>query len=358
MLDVKIINTFSKRKVGKRKKKQLSIFESGLKVNDSGGDKICPICKKKVSGFCKSHSLPKFVLKHLADNGNIKIGKSFQSGTYKNLFGGSNTLIFNSICRECDSSFFQDYENEDIFRNKMSDVAINEIAIKSYFRYLYRQQKEVVRFRKLIEKEKHEDARSFYLNQLFLAKTNVEDTLNKLDKCLKEKNKHNYYVIDEIDLNYQTELAYQGFVTPVYGFDELINNVYDYNLKNKIYQLGVCVFPHKNGTKILLFCEEGATKLKYFYKKYRTLNLNQKLYVINYMLLLFEEEWAVNGLFKTKLNKDTLLLINQRDVVYQITDNPFELLDASSMVESTKETFSLKTGGNIYNFLANHNSDN
>lgn len=357
MLEIKILNTFSKRKISKRKKKHLSIFESSLRVNDDG-DKICPICNKKVNSFCGSHSLPKFVLKHLADNGIIKTGKSFQSGTYKTIFGINNTLIFNSICRECDNSFFQDYENENAFNTKITDVAINEIALKNYFRYLYKQQREVIRFSKLVKQEKYEDKKAIYLNQLFLSKANVEETMNKIDKSIKDKNKHNYYVIDEIDLDYRTELAYQGFITPIYGFDGLINNIYDYNLNNKIYQLGLCVFPHKNGTKIILFCEEGATKLKFFYRKYRMLALEQKLYVINYMLLLFEEDWVINGSFKAKLNIDTLLLINQRDVVCQATNNPFELLDNLSLVESTKDTFSLKTEGNIYNFLANNSSKN
>lgn len=186
---------------------------------------------------------------------------------------------------------------------------------------------------------------------MFLSKQNVVDTNEQLQKYKRKKNEHIFYVIDEIDLDYPTEIAYQGFVTLVYGFDGLINNIYDYEASKKMQQLSICVIPHSKGTKIVLYCEEGLSKLKQFYKKYRTLNLDEKLYVINYILLLYEEEWIVGASFNKKLNKETLMLINQHDTVFQDINSPYGLLEAKELIEEVKETFQLKTSGNIYNFL-------
>jgi len=345
-----LINTYSKKELTKRQIIRASKFESEINVFEGATSKKCLICGKDIKGFCKSHSLPEFVLKNISSNGMVKTGKSFQSDSHLDKTGIGNTLTFYCVCCKCDREFFQNYEHEEVFFAKLTDVAVNEIAVKNYLRYLYKQQREKCRYKKLLKESKGLEESQFCSNQLFLAEMNIDDTKKKIDKTIKGKHKHLFYVIDEIDLDYRVKLAYQGFVTISYGFDGVVNNIYNYNLVNKIQQLGICIFPNSKGTKILLFCEEGSTKLKSFYRTYKTLSLEQKLYVLNYILLLYEEEWVISGEFDKKLNKETLILINQRVDTIQEMDKPLTI-DDNLLIEAIRDVYELKTEGNIFNFL-------
>lgn len=351
MNDLGIINTYLRKKLSNKEKIRISKLYSGLDIFD-GESKKCLLCGENVNGFCKSHSLPKFVLKSCSSNGKIRTGKTFQNDSYYKDSGVGNALVFSGICDKCDNTYFQDYEHEHIFFNKFNDLSINEIAIKNLLRYLHKQKLEVAKYEKLLASNiKYPEEKQFYENQLFLCKQNAIDTNELLNKYKRKKTEHNFYVIDEIDLDYSTEIAYQGFVTLVYGFSGLINNIYDYESSTKMQQLGICVIPHSKGTKVLLYCEEGLSRLKLFYKKYRSLDLKEKLYVINYILLLYEEEWVVSASFNKKINKETLMLINQHDTVFQNANCPNELLVTKELVKEVEKIFELKTSGNIYNFL-------
>ena len=353
MITVGTINTYSKRKINKKQKRIASIFESEVNAFQENSEKKCLICGKTINGFYKSHSLPKFVLKCISSDGTIRTGKTFQSDSHIDKQGKKSALVFYNLCKQCDGNFFQEYEHEEFFCQKPSNEAINEIALKNYFRYLYKQQREVFKFEKLLtEMRDNAETKQFLENQLYLSKFNVNDTDAKIKKYLKRKHDQNFYVIDEIDLDYSTAIAYQGFITLVYGFDGLINDIYKYDETYKIQQLGLCIFPHHVGTKIILFCEDGSTRLKHFYKTFRRLSIEEKMYVINYILLLYEEEWAVDGSFKEKLNKETLQLINQRDTIVQETNNLSSIVENENLVDLVRPIFELKTNGDIYNFLS------
>ena len=351
MLDLGVINTYFGKKLSKKEKIRISKLYSSL---DIFGDKekTCLLCGQKVNGFCKSHSLPKFVLKKQSSNGKIRTGKTFQKDSFVDNNGVGNTLVFSNICNSCDSSYFQEYEHEDVFTKKLNDVAINEIAIKNLLRYSYKQAMELAKFEKILASEaKYPDEIQFCENQIFLSKQNIIDTNERILKYKNRKLEHNFYVIDEIDLDYSTEISYQGFVTLVYGLDGLINNIYDYDSLTKMQNLGICIIPHSKGTKILLYCEDGLTRMKLFYKPYKKLDLNQKLYLINYILLLYEEDWVVDASFNKKLNKETMTLINQHDTVLQESDCINELYAPINVLAEVSGVFELKTSGNIYNFL-------
>ena len=361
MAETRIFNTYTKRRMKKSDKKKASLFLSSLKTPRDGLSKKCPICKRVVSSFCKSHSLPRFVLKNISPSGKILTGVSFRSDDFKGSTGVNNTLTFSSICRECDGKYFQEYENEKVFFDKLSDIAINEIAVKNHLRYAYKQEQQMIFLKahfKKVDKYPPEFI-AFLENRLFLTELALKDTNNLVIKLLNKKDAKNFYVIDEIDLDYKTQIAYQGFVTLRYGFDNLIvNDTYNYDPKYKIQHLGICIIPHSKGTKILLFCEDGATRMKYFYKKYKTLALDEKLYVINYILLMCEEEWVLDAEFdKKKLNKDTLILINQRDDVSSYLYSEEELKNYKIPERLLIDTFQLKTEGNIYNFLEQKNKE-
>ena len=199
---INTVNTFSHRKLSKKEIIELSKFNSDLKKLRESKDKICRICGKKINGYCQSHSIPSFVLKSIANNGKVRVGTTFQSMRINVSNGVKNTLNFYSVCKKCDSEYFQNYEHEDLLHKKLTDVAINEIAIKSYIRYLYKQENEFIRYKELLDNKKNiiEEEKQFYENILFLSKCNMIDTKYRIDKYINKKNEKNFiYFIHVMD---------------------------------------------------------------------------------------------------------------------------------------------------------------
>lgn len=364
MIQVQLKNTIDEKKDSARKKRQKSKIYSQLKRDARPVIDKCIICGKENTSFCDSHSVPKFVLKQITNNGKIYIGHNFTRNPVTDDYGISNTLLFKCICEDCDNTYFKEYEDPCFFKRPLSNLAINEIAIKIYLRHYYKRLGEKNLFSNLMQELsarelEDTDVGHFVSNRLLITKLDLDDARNRIQKLIRHKDDRHFYVIDDFNLDYPTQLAYQGFIALTKGFGKIINDVHNYNPSYKMELLYLCVFPFKEGTKVVLFCDDGCTRLRDFYKTYKKLDLDSKLYLLNYILLLYDEEWCVSGDFdKSKLNKETLELINQSTDVHVESDS---LVEIEKYYESLKRTlidsvFELKTSGNVYNFLAKQNN--
>lgn len=359
MLAIQFENLINHRQISKLKKIELSQYLSSIKKDIKPDIKKCVICGEENCSFCRSHSIPKFILKKLASNGSIIVGSDFMSPTIEK-HGLNNTLLFSCICEKCDNEYFQEYEKPSLIDAKLGNLAINEIAAKIYLRHYYKRLKEQMMWQLLIEennKTRGPDFQSInqqFNNKLLTTNLDISDAKKRIKKCINKKNDDLFYVIDELNLDYETQLSYQGAIAISEGFDGTVNELFNYDPNYKIEPLYLCIFPFNGRTKILVFCEEGSTRLKRFYKTYRKLDLESKLYVLNYLLMMYEEEWCLPGDFdKTKLNRETLELIGLTTTFNVDADNEIELkADGEKILKSKQEEmFRIETNGNIYNFL-------
>ena len=357
MINIEFENYFNTLNFSSRKRREFSKFFSSLKSEATTGLTKCVICGRECSSFCKSHSIPAFVLRQIASNGKIMVG-SDNVLPFDDKHGVSNTLTFSCICSQCDNEYFQEYENPDILSSdKVNDVCINEIAVKCYLRHYYKRLKEQKIFEYLLTNAQDSYSMQRFSNKLLTTQLDITDVERRINKILKKKDEHNFYLIDEINLDYKVELAYQGAIALSQGFDGQVNELNNYNPKYKIEQLYLCVFPLKNKSKILVFCEEGSKRMKRFYKGYRKLSLDEKLYALNYIILLYEEEWCTSADFdRKKLNVDTLKIINQMtDIAIQTNNaNEYNIAGKQMINNLSTSVFEIKTSGNIYNFLEKH----
>ena len=362
MIKIEARNTVGEKKHSKFENRLYSKLLTQLKSESRPIIDKCVICGKEYSSYCDSHSVPRFVLKQISKNGKIMIGHNFTKNPTFNDFGIKNTLLFKCICEDCDNTYFKEYEDPNIFNKDLSNLAINEIAIKIYLRHYYKRLGEESIFMNLFDKVQSEgledsDIGHFVENKLLTTKLDLDDAKRRINRLIKHKEERHFYIIDEFVLDYPTELAFQGFVALSRGFSKQINDLHNYDPSYKIELLYICVFPFKDGTKVLLFCEDGFKRLRDFYKEYRKLDLQSKLYLINYILLLYDEEWCVSGDFdKTKLNKETLSLINQTTDINVEGNNLVELQEEYQKLRKMllDEVFELKTSGDVYNFLRRH----
>lgn len=88
-------------------------IDDSYRVKKKARGSRCLLCGKKTDGFCKSHSVPQFSLKYIAESGMVFHPSIFMDIEQLDVEKGvMNSGIFQRICRECDGRFFQDYENE------------------------------------------------------------------------------------------------------------------------------------------------------------------------------------------------------------------------------------------------------
>lgn len=95
---------------------------------------ICILCGQKQTSFCNSHSVPQMSLKEIAANGKLLhasslIGFDFEIVDLEDGVNRSGT--FNYICKKCDGTFFQDYENPNNIEKYPTDKMLAEIAVKN-----------------------------------------------------------------------------------------------------------------------------------------------------------------------------------------------------------------------------------
>lgn len=93
----------------------------------------CLICGQKLP-FCNSHTVPQFCLKNIADNGKVNLFNALLGTELLSSDSGvKNSGTFHIICRQCDGTIFQDYENPQAYSETPSSKILNQIALKMFF---------------------------------------------------------------------------------------------------------------------------------------------------------------------------------------------------------------------------------
>ena len=103
----------------------------------------CILCGRKQTSFCNSHSVPQLALKNIADNGKLYLASALMGIEVIDMEKGvKNSGTFHFICNDCDSKFFQDYENENNLCSKPTDKMLAEIAVKDILLQLSKRNQE------------------------------------------------------------------------------------------------------------------------------------------------------------------------------------------------------------------------
>ena len=96
---------------------------------------VCALCGKTVKNFCNSHSVPQMSLKPIAHEGLVlhcSAVLGFDKDIIDNENGVNKSGTFHCICKECDGTYFQDYENPNNITNPPTDKMLAEIAVKNF----------------------------------------------------------------------------------------------------------------------------------------------------------------------------------------------------------------------------------
>ena len=322
----------------------------------------CICCGKAVSSFCNSHNVPRFCLESIAVNGKVSglnailglpsMGQSIGKPTP----GINESGTFRLICRECDSTIFQDYENPDNYLPDMipSQKMMSEIAMKNYLKFISKKQIELAMnpktyelcenrgfAGKLIQKRLRA---SFAVGQMDMkAYTEGFHTAQKISK---KKNPSGFYIVYYRLLDYVVPVAAQIPITLAIDIEgEVVNNIYNLDPMYKMTDLHVCIFPMKTQSAILLFINDGDKRYRNFYKQLRKCDDETQLGIINYMVFLYSEDYFLAGDISERLDLSAL------KETASITQNLVSLKPISN-ASAISEHYSLANWKSIPNLLS------
>lgn len=261
-------------------------------LRQSAKPQKCILCGKPQSSFCLSHSSPRFVLKNIAVDGKVKTFQAIAHPTSNDAAVGiGKAMTFQYICRDCDSKYFSNYENEEILaQESIGSIALAEIALKNHLlmRYKWTMDEQFTKY-----SQEHEmmafgaDVKND-MDRLTL-RDNLYD-ISVAQRVLKSNKSTDFHMIWHTFLDWKVPVCIQ---TPITMREDLhggmVNDVYDLSEKNRTESIHLCVFPLKDRTLILLFYHNGDMKYRNFEKQFLELDFDQKLRIINYLMFAYTE---------------------------------------------------------------------
>lgn len=251
----------------------------------------CPICHRKQTSFCNSHTVPQFVLRNIAEKGMITQSTIFAfDNSPDETKGVNNTGTFHCICRECDQIVFSDYESEEKLLSSLTKRKLAQIALKNTLQ-LYNSAIDTEAIHNIYQAE-----HKLYQNKLAL------DQCSELDK-----RDYQYYIDRYVDiihgkhdkgfeqvyyrrLPYITPIATQVGITVHRSISgRIINDVYDDSEEKKMQQIHVCIFPLRKETLVVMFYHKNDRKYAAFSDEFSQLSESAKLQYITYMVFKYSE---------------------------------------------------------------------
>ena len=300
----------------------------------------CKLCHAKCTSFCNSHTIPKFILRRIAIDGHVDRGALKEHPLYDHAFGINNALTFKTICDKCDNTRFQTYESSKLYESEVSNELLQEIALKNYLWMEAKRYKE----KKLYESIPNKNAS--VCDRLKIC----ELDLHEYEKQILNWNKKEYTIIYDVTLEYEVPVSIQIPVCLITGIEkQIINNIYNKNPDYKTEEIHLCIFPLENKTRILLFMDRTHRRYRKFRKDFMKLSDKQKLYCINYMMLIYSEDWLISHKYL-----DKIVLNDETKNVIQTTTDYFAFWfedEKVNKLEIAIDKFLLKTEGDVFNFL-------
>lgn len=270
--------------------------------------KECLYCGKNCSSFCNSHSIPAFILRNIAVDGDLytsnKLGRLPGADQDK---GVNDSGTFQIICRKCDSEIFSDYENPANYVDTPNSKMIAQIAMKNFL--------------KSISKRKFEIAFNDNTEDIIYDPTKQQQLIKNLDlqefikgfnraKRIAEKGWDNeYYLFYQQRLDYVVPIAFQNNVALIFDFDGYtINDIYNLSPTYEMQYIHICVFPLENSSIIMMFVDSKYKRYRSFRKQFNRLSDEERLTAINFIIFSYSEDVFLNKKLSESVLKHKMLV--------------------------------------------------
>lgn len=311
----------------------------------------CYVCGKDVSSFCNSHTIPKFILKYISINGEVKsFGDLVFSPLDKGFKGIKQAGTFHLICKKCDSILFQKYESEESYLSldKIKTI-LGEIALKTTLRTIYKRRHEAGLFDIMGACKSHKQ----FINQALYGKMLDLKELNDDYKYIKAnaKNPNAYKILFYKKLPYRVPIAVQDMINLTCDFNgKTLNNIYNFSETNRLKPFYICVFPFANDSHIIIFTRKTIKIYNDFFHILKHMKLPEQLKIINYMIIDNLDDYFIKpdiDISNLKELASTLPII--------VGSSSVDYIDSIKI--NNKDYFAPEAWNNLTNLLANNFED-
>lgn len=290
----------------------------------------CLICGKNCTSFCNSHIIPQFVLKSIAVNGHVLQGVHALNNINEDVFesekGINNTWTFKVICNDCDTKYFNIYENEQALLKEPTTRQLAAIALKNTMMQLAKRYHEIALYnnlsgrierKELLDEDHQLDVRDY------------SHDFKRTKKIIDNNLKSGYITMFYKVLNYVTPIAMQGPITVHRDMDgDIVNDVNDYNHNIRMQELHVGIFPLKNSTVVLAFYHKDDRSYVKLHRKFNKLKELEKLQYISYLIFKYCEHYAISP----NISKDILKNSTLKQLVLEHNDFPKSFTSIEEML--------------------------
>jgi len=315
----------------------------------------CLYCNQKCTKFCNSHSVPASFLRNIAVDGKVyTTNQIIDLPLFDQEKGVNNSGTFHIICSDCDSKIFSDYENMSDYRADITSKMVAQIAMKNHLKNISKRRYEIALYENGVAELKERHGEMFSVDDYFdqsiqVSKLDLNEYIRgfrRAKKVIEKKWEHEYTLVYCKRLNYSVPIAFQSEVALHYDFKgHIINNVAVKDPKYKIKTIHIAAFPLKVGSVVMLFADSKDKRYRPFFKQFLSLEEDQKLAVINYLIFSLSED--------VYLSKDANEIISNDEQLKKVTgQTPIQFSTTPEMNrELIKETFNFSEMNKIPNLL-------
>lgn len=294
-------------KIDIRKRLNKMLSEARIKAKP----KTCILCGQNKTSFCNSHSVPKMSLKEIADNGKLLLASSLIGFDYKIVDledGIKRSGTFNYICKECDGTFFQDYENPENIEKYPTDKMLAEIAVKNILLQISKRAVEM----QLISIMQRELKAILNIEDLIhIKKLDMDEYLTELQfhKNIVDKNETNCYQILFWDLlPYRVPIAMQSAIAMTNDMcGDQINNVYDLHDTTRMQYLHLAILPLDQKSVVLAFCHKRDKLYQNLRHQFNSTSKDNVLKFLNYVVFEYTENYFISKKIQSEIEANEAL---------------------------------------------------
>ena len=277
----------------------------------------CFLCKKKVSSFCNSHSIPQFVMKNVSYNGKVLVGEnsiSKEALLLDDIKGINNSWTFFSICNECDNVYFKNYENEsNLDISKIDNEIMAEIALKNFLQMIYKRK---------IEKKIDELLSPIFINEDVTKKLDLRDftrDLNRAKNIIDKNLKSGMKIIFYRELDYVVPIAVQQTLSVYKDYrGYIVNDVLNAPDSEILHVAHIAVFPLKHKSVILVFSHKDDTNWRVLQRSIELLNYDDQLIYVSYLIFKFTENYVISPRIDNNfINNENLIKLSKESYDYK-----------------------------------------
>lgn len=268
---------------------------------------VCFHCCKEVESFCNSHSVPAYSLRNIAKEGKLLTLNQFLKTPHFDLMSGiKSSGVFKIICRKCDNELFSHYENPNNYDNdNLEQALISQIAIKNHLNAISKKHIEI----EMLKAIPTHNGVDMYKISKELDLLEYKTSYNLAKKNL-EKGWDEFYVVYYQILDYTVPIAFQDEVNLIMDFDgRVINDIYNYDPSYHIKGIHICVFPLIDKSVIIMFTHKNhVTRYRSFYRSFRKKSNEEKLEIINFIILAYSENFYLSPYLPQSILNDKKLI--------------------------------------------------